>query len=137
MKDDSDISLWFIHSSNQKRYGAPCGFTSGKFGRYFLLKAIEVSKRKLDSIIIDKDGNNLKQGQKYASKKDYENFKNLIMRAEKIYDSKCPNEIYDYNVYLLYLANFGSKSDIRAKLAGFNYDGLDNQIKIKYFNQRI
>ena len=131
MKDDSEISLWFIHSSNNKRYGAPCGFTSGKFGSYFLIKAIEISKKKLDSIIIDDDGNNLLKGQKYVNKKDYENFKNLIMRAEKICDSKYPSEIYDYNVYLLYLANFGSKRDIGAKFAGFNYDGFDNQVKEK------
>ena len=53
------------------------------------------------------------------------------MRAEKICDSKYPSEIYDYNVYLLYLANFGSKRDIGAKFAGFNYDGFDNQVKEK------
>ena len=39
--------------------------------------------------------------------------------------------IYDYNVYLLYLANFGSQSDIGAKFAGFNYEGFDNQVHVK------
>ena len=53
------------------------------------------------------------------------------MRAEKICDTDYPNEIYDYCVYLLYLGNFGSQSDIGAKFAGFNYEGFDNKIQVK------
>ena len=53
------------------------------------------------------------------------------MRAEKISQTDYPNEIYDYNVYLLYLGNFGSQSDIGAQFACFNYEGFDNKIQIK------
>ena len=53
------------------------------------------------------------------------------MRAEKISEIDYPNEIYDYNVYLLYLGNFGSQSDIGAQFAGFNYEGFDNKIQVK------
>ncbi len=131
MKDDSEVSLWFIHSTDKNRYGAPCGFTSGRFGRYFLLKAIECCKKKLDSIIVDENGKNLQKGQKYVNRINHERFKNLIMRAEKICDTRYPIEIHDYNTYLLYFANAGSQNDIGAKFAGFNYEGFDNQIKIK------
>ena len=130
-KDDSEVSLWFINSLDMNRYGAPCGFTSGKYAKLYLLKALEVSKKKLDHTIIDNDGKNVEKGKKYVSKHEYEKFKNLIMRAEKICDNDFPNEIYDYNVYLLYLANFGSQSDIGAKFAGFNYEGFDNQVHVK------
>ena len=131
MKDDYEISLWSIHTFDKNRFGAPCGFTSGKSARYFLLKAIEFSKKKLDSILIDNDEKNIQKGQKYVCKKEYEIFKNLIMRAEKICDNNYPYEIYDYNVYLLYFANFGSQNDIGAKFAGFNYNGFDKSIEIK------
>ena len=53
------------------------------------------------------------------------------MKVEKICDIDYPNEIYDYCVYLLYLGNFGSQSDIGAKFAGFNYEGFDNKIQVK------
>lgn len=46
-----------------------------------------------------------------------------------VYD--LPNDIYDYALYLLYLANYGSKDDIGAQFAGYNYTGFDNQIIIK------
>ena len=131
MKDDSEVSLWFINSLDKNRYGAPCGFTSGKFAKLFLLKAIEVSKKKLDSTLVDDDGTIVGKGQKYVSRIEHEKFKNLIMRAEKICDTHYPNEIYDYCVYLLYLGNFGSQSDIGAKFAGFNYEGFDNKIQVK------
>ena len=42
MRDNSEISLWFIHSLDVNRYWACCGFTKR---RYFLLKAIEYSKK--------------------------------------------------------------------------------------------
>ena len=129
MRDNSEVSLWFIHSLDVNRYGAPCGFTSGKFGRYFLLKAIEYSKKKLDSIKVD--FGDVEKGQKYVNRIEHEKFKNLIMRAEKICDTNYPSEIYDYNVYLLYFANFGTQSDIGAKFAGFNYTGFDSQIQTK------
>ena len=131
MKDDSEVSLWFINSLDKNRYGAPCGFTSGKFAKLFLLKALEVSKNKLNSILVSDDGSNIEKGQKYVSSEDHETFKKLIMRAEKISETDYPNEIYDYNVYLLYLGNFGSQSDIGAQFAGFNYEGFDNKIQIK------
>jgi len=101
MKDDSEVSLWFIHSTDKNRYGAPCGFTSGRFGRYFLLKAIECSKKKLDSIIVDENGKNLQKGQKYVNRINHERFKNLIMRAEKICDTRYPSEIHDYNTNVM------------------------------------
>ena len=44
MKDDSEVSLWFINSYDINRFGAPCGFTSGKYAKKFLLKALEVKK---------------------------------------------------------------------------------------------
>ena len=131
MNDDSEVSLWFINSLDRSRYGAPCGFTSGKFAKLFLQKAIEVSKNKLDSILVDEDGSNIEEGRKYVNREDYEQFKSLIMRVEKIYENEYPNEIYDYAVYLLYLGNFGSQIDIGAQFAGYNYEGFDNQIKVK------
>ena len=131
MKDDSEVSLWFINSLDKNRYGAPCGFTSGKFAKLFLLRAIEVSKNKLDSTLVSDDGNNIEKGKMYVSREEHEKFKSLIMRAEKISETDYPNEIYDYSVYLLYLGNFGSQSDIGAQFAGFNYEGFDNKIQIK------
>ena len=71
------------------------------------------------------------KGQKYVSEDAYSNLENLIIKAEKIYIKDYPNEIYDYIIYLLYLGNFGSQSDIGAKFAGFNYIGFDNEIKTK------
>ena len=71
------------------------------------------------------------KGKKYVNKIEHEKFKNLNMRAEKICNTKYPSEIYDYNVYLLYFANAGSQNDIGTKFVGFNYNGFDNQIKIK------
>ena len=126
--NNTDVSLWFIHSLDEKKFGAPCGFTSGKTAKLFLQKSIEFSKIKLDSICLE---NNAKKGEKYISQKDYDEFKNLIEKAEKICENDNPCEIYDYFVYLLYLGNFGSQSDIGAKFAGFNYIGFDNLIKSK------
>ena len=45
LKDDSEVSLWFINSLDKNRFGAPCGFTSGKYAKLYLLKAIEASKK--------------------------------------------------------------------------------------------
>ena len=45
LKDDSEVSLWFINSLDKNRFGAPCGFTSGKYAKLFLLNAIEASKK--------------------------------------------------------------------------------------------
>ena len=95
---------------------------------FFLQKAIELSKKKLSDISLE---NNAKKGQKYINQIEYDEFNNLILKAEKIIEEENINEIYDYFVYLLYLANFGSQSDIGAKFAGFNYVGFDNEIKLK------
>ena len=92
---------------------------------------MNIVKKKLDTIKVDDDGENLIKGQNYVNRVEHEKFKNLIMRAEKICDSEYPSEIYDYNAYLLYFANAGSKNDIGAKFAGFNYVGFDNLIKTK------
>ena len=91
-------------------------------------KACEFSKKKLNDICLE---NNAKKGQKYIRQEEYDDFNNIIRKAEQICEKDNANEIYDYFVYLLYLANFGSQSDIGAKFAGFNYVGFDNEIKIK------
>ena len=128
LENESDISLWFVHSLDENKFGAPCGFTSGKSAKLFLQKAIAFSKKKLDEICLESKA---QKGQTFISENDYNEFKNLVMKAEKICNEDNPNEIYDYFVYLLYLGNFGSQSDIGAKFAGFNYIGFDNQIKTK------
>ncbi len=87
-----------------------------------------MSKKKLDEIAIE---DKAKKGQKYVNENIYNSFKSLIIKAEKICNNESPNEIYDYLIYLLYLGNFGSQSDIGAKFAGFNYTGFDNEIKTK------
>ena len=127
-EDNCDVSLWFIQTLDKNKFGAPCGFTSGKSAKFFLQKAIELSKKKLSDISLE---NNAKRGQKYINQIEYDEFNNLILKAEKIIEEENINEIYDYFVYLLYLANFGSQSDIGAKFAGFNYVGFDNEIKLK------
>ena len=127
-EDNCDVSLWFIQTLDENKFGAPCGFTSGKSAKFFLQKAIELSKKKLSDISLE---NNAKKGQKYINQIEYDEFNNLILKAEKIIEEENINEIYDYFVYLLYLANFGSQSDIGAKFAGFNYVGFDNEIKLK------
>ena len=104
---------------------------SGKYAKLYLLKAIEVSKKKLISTLVDEDGSSIENGRKYVCRMEHEKFKNFFMRDEKICDTHYPNEIYDYCVYLLYLGNFRSQSDIGAKFAGFNYEGFDNKIKVK------
>ena len=123
-----EVSLWFVNSLDENQFAAPCGFTSGTKAKLFLQKVIEFSRKKLDEVFIEDEA---KKGQKYVSKKDYNSFKNLIIKAENIDKNEYANEIYDYVVYLLYLGNFGSQSDIGAQYAGYNYVGLDNQIKIK------
>ena len=123
-----EVSLWFVNSLDENKFAAPCGFTSGTKAKLFLQKVIEFSRKKLDEVFIEDEA---KKGQKYVSKKDYNSFKNLILKAENIYKNEYANEIYDYVVYLLYLGNFGSQSDIGAQYAGYNYVGFDNQIKIK------
>ena len=131
MKDDSEVSLWFIHSTDKNRYGAPCGFTSGENAKEFLLKAMRISQEKLNSVVISDDGSNVEEGQKYVKREDYEKFREAIARAQMISVFDLPNDIYDYTLYLLYLANYGSKDDIGANFAGYDYIGFDNQINIK------
>ena len=128
LNENAEISLWFVHSLDKKKFGAPCGFTSGNSAKIFLQKACEFSKKKLNDICLE---NNAKKGQKYIRQEEYDDFNNIIRKAEQICEKDNANEIYDYFVYLLYLANFGSQSDIGAKFAGFNYVGFDNEIKIK------
>ena len=127
-EQDIEVSLWFVNSLDENKFAAPCGFTSGKKAKLFLQKVIEFRRKKLDEVVIEDEA---KKGQKYVSEKDYNSFKNLILKAENIYNNEYANEIYDYVVYLLYLGNFGSQSDIGAQYAGYNYVGFDNQIKIK------
>lgn len=126
-----EVSLWFINSYDVNRFGAPCGFTSGNNSNNYLSKVIDICKNKLDSVLISEDGNNITQGAKYVNKLEYYKFKDAIKRAEDVANSDYPNDIYDYNVYLLYLASYGSQDDIGAQFAGYNYSGFDNQIKIK------
>ena len=128
LNENAEISLWFVHSIDKKKFGAPCGFTSGNSAKIFLQKACEFSKKKLNDICLE---NNAKKGQKYIRQEEYDDFNNIIRKAEQICEKDNANEIYDYFVYLLYLANFGSQSDIGAKFAGFNYVGFVNEIKIK------
>ncbi len=112
----------------KKKFGAPCGFTSGNSAKIFFPKACEFSKKKLNDICLE---NNANKGQKYIRQEEYDDFNNIIRKAKQICEKDNANEIYDYFVYLLYLANFGAQSDIGAKFAGFNYVGFDNEIKIK------
>ena len=127
-ENGKDVSLWFIHSLDENKFGAPCGFTSGNSAKIFLKEVIAMSKKKLDEVAIE---DKAKKGQKYVNENIYNSFKSLIIKAEKICNNESPNEIYDYLIYLLYLGNFGSQSDIGAKFAGFNYNGFDNEIKTK------
>lgn len=131
-EQDFEVSLWFINTLDINRYGAPCGFSSGENAKYFLLSAINISRDKLESVIISEDGSEVEIGQKYVKREDYESFRNFISRAEMVSVFDVPNDIYDYNVYLLYLANYGSQDDIGAQFSGYKYQGFDNQINIKY-----
>ena len=67
-EDNCDVSLWFIQTLDENKYGAPCGFTSGKSAKFFLQKAIELSKKKLSDISLE---NNAKKGQKYINQIEY------------------------------------------------------------------
>ena len=73
MRDNSEISLWFIYFLDINRYGVCCGFTNGKIGRYFLLKIIEYKKKNLDSIKVD--FGDVEKGQKYVNRKNMKNLK--------------------------------------------------------------
>ncbi len=130
-KDNLNVSLWFVNSYDENRFAAPAGFTTGQNAKIFLSKAIEFSKKKLNSVVISDDGNDVTNGFKYVNQNDFDEFNNAIQRAEKALNDNCCNELKDYHVYLLYLANCGSENDIGAKYAGFKYIGFDNQIKIK------
>ena len=130
-KKDLEISLWFINNLDENRYGAPCGFTSGGNAKTFFLEAMKISRNKLESVVISEDGSNVEEGQKYIKQQDYEKFREAISRAQMTSVFDLPDDIYDYNVYLLYLANYGSSEDIGAQFAGYNYTGFDNQINIK------
>ena len=55
MRDNSEISLWFIYFLDINRYVVCCGFTNGKIGRYFLL--------------IKVDFGDVEKGQKYVNRK--------------------------------------------------------------------
>lgn len=92
---------------------------------------MEISKEKINSVIISEDESNVEKGQKYVTMSDYESFRDFISRAQMVSCFDLPYDIYDYNVYLLYLANYGSQDDIGAQFAGYNFTGFDNQIKIK------
>ena len=130
-KDNLNVSLWFINSYDENRFGAPCGFTTGKNAKLFLSKAIEFSKNKLNSVVISEDGNDVTNGFKYVSKSAFDEFNKAIERAEKALSDNCSYELMDYHIYLLYLANCGCENDIGAKFAGFEYVGFDNQITFK------
>ena len=130
-KDNLNVSLWFINSYDENRFGAPCGFTTGKNAKLFLSKAIEFSKNKLNSVVISDDGNDVTNGFKYVSKSAFDEFNKAIERAEKALSDNCSYELMDYHIYLLYLANCGCENDIGAKFAGFEYVGFDNQITFK------
>ena len=124
-----NVNLWFINSYDENRFGAPCAFTSGQNAKKFLAKAIDLSKEKLNSVVVSDDGN-VEKGIKYVNQIDYDSFKKAILRAENVFNRYLSNEVIDFNLYLLYFANAGSNNDIGAKFAGFNYEGFDNQIKV-------
>ena len=113
-----EVSLWFIKNTDKNRYGAPCGFTSGENAKEFLLKAMRISQEKLNSVVISDDGSNVEEGQKYVKREDYEKFREAIARAQMISVFDLPNDIYDYTVYLLYLANYGLKMILELILLG-------------------
>ena len=92
---------------------------------------MRINQEKLNSFVISDDGSNVEEGQKYVKREDYEKFREAIARAQMISVFDLPNDIYDYTLYLLYLANYGSKDDIGANFAGYDYIGFDNQINIK------
>ena len=130
-KENLQVSLWFVNSYDENRFAAPAGFTTGQNSKFFLSKAIEFSKKKLNSVVISNYGNKINKGIRYVSQKDFDDFDRAIKRAEKALNDRCSNELMDYHVYLLYFANCGSENDIGAKYAGFKYVGFDNQIKYK------
>ena len=74
---------------------------------------------------------------KNVKREDYEKFREAIARTQMISVFDLPIDIYDYNVYLLYMANNGSKDDIEAQFAGYDFISFDNQTNIKYIPQKF
>jgi len=130
-KEDLKVSLWFVDTYSGD-LGAPCGFTSNENAKIFLSMAVNAANKKFSSLQVSADGSNVAAGTYWVTNEDYLSFKEIFDQAQNVLaDPEASTELMDYQVYKLYLALHGSKDDINAQLAGYNYEGLDNQMKLK------
>jgi len=129
--EDLRVSLWFVETYKGE-LAAPCGFTTNENAKAFLTNALTISYQKIASQKISADGSDVPSGVSYVTTSDYAILKEVIDESEKVHsDPESVPEQLDYQVYKLYLALHGSKDDESARIAGYNYEGFDNQIKIK------
>jgi len=129
--EDLHVSLWFVQTFKGE-LAAPCGFTTNKNAKAFLTKALTLSYQKIAAQRVSVDGSDVPSGISYITTSDYAILKEVIDESERVLsDPTSAPEQMDYQVYKLYLALHGSQDDKNAKLAGYEYKGFDNQIKIK------
>ena len=132
--EEYPVSLWLVPTDEScESYGAPAGFTSGDSGKKMLEQAIWISTAKLAAYPVGEE--NAQTGQMYVTQEGFDELYDAVQAAAAVYDDETitTSEAYDYQLYLLYLANHGSGDDIGAKFAGYDYVGYDNQLKNKQF----
>ena len=111
-KNAEKINLWLSPVTQAEKRGAPVSLTSGENARLYLSKAIEIAKTALE-----KSAANEGAKAEVAA---------VIQLSESALEKDLAPELLDYQTYLLFLALHGSKDDIGAEYAGFNFAGLVN-----------
>ncbi|ORX43784.1 hypothetical protein BCR36DRAFT_335513, partial [Piromyces finnis] len=130
-KEDLKVSLWFVDTYSGD-LGAPCGFTTNDNAKIFLSMAINFANKKFSVLQASANGSDVTPGTYWVTNENYIAFKEIFEQAQNILaDPDASSEVMDYQIYKLYLALHGSQDDVSAQSAGFNYEGLDNQIKLK------
>ena len=126
-KEGMKVSLWIVPTDEScETTGAPIGFTSNENGKEFLNRAIAFAQEKMDGAKVSKDGSDIADGDEYILEEDAETVKQIIADAQKVADGEdqARSDVYDHEIYMLYLSLNGSGNDIGAKFAGYDYKGF-------------
>jgi len=130
-REELKVSLWFVDTYTGD-LGAPCGFTTNENSKIFLSMAVNIANKKFTSLQVSNDGSDVAPGTYWITRDHYNAFKEIFDEAQNaLIDPEASNELMDYQVFKLYLGLHGSQDDINATFAGYNYEGLDNQMKLK------
>ena len=126
------VSLWLVPTTDAPHtQGAPIGFTTGQNAREFLVQAIKIAQARLNSVRACSTPSELAPETAWVTPAEYNELQQAIQRAQTaLHSNESPMQL-DYQVYLLYLTLNGSKDDIGAAFAGYNYTGFQQQIQKK------